>query len=159
MSEDEVYSWPLPGVKAERWRYMTIKECREALTKPVPSHIDPRARLKKCFMRSRDGLISALKAFLSDIVDLGPSDMQTIEHLSRKAVSTWLDFQMHRCRIVIRLKGPETESVEEKISLAQKSSSVLTVTPLLGRHGNVKGVELENFTIIAGCAGEGLKIP
>jgi len=35
----------------------------------------------------------------------------------------------------------------------------LTLLPMVGRHGNVEGVDLENFTTINGCAGETLTIP
>ena len=138
---------------------MTIKECREALTKPVPSQYDPRARLKKGFKNSLDALVAKIKAVLGDMVDLGAESTQLIDRLSKKAATTWLDFEMHRCRIVVRLNGLTTMSTSEKVAQFQKSSLALTVIPMVGRFGNVKGVDLGSFTILDGCAGDTLKIP
>lgn len=129
------------------------------LTKPVPSQWDKRARVKKGFKNSLDGLVAELKAELGDIADLTSSDVQLIEKLSKRVATMWLDFEMHRCRIVVCLNGPKIKSIAEKVALVQKGSLTLTVLPMVGRHGNVKGVEMESFTIIDGCAGDTLTIP
>lgn len=131
---------------------MTIKECREALIKPVPSQWDPRARLKTGFKNNLDGLVDVLKQELGDIVDLAVSDMQLIERLAKKAATTWLEFQMHRCRIVINLTGSQAKLTSEKIDLLHMGALTLTTSPWVGRYGNVNGVDLESFTMISNGA-------
>ena len=138
---------------------MTIKECREALTKPVPSQWDPRAQLKRGFKSSLDELVAKLKTAIADIADLDAEHAQLVERLSKKAATMWLEFEMHRCRIVVNLTGSTKMSTSEKIAQIKKSSLVLTVLPMVGRYGNVDGVELETFTRIYSCAGQSLELP
>jgi hypothetical protein len=95
-----------------------------------------------------------MKATIGEVADLTPEYVQMIQQLSTKASSLWFDFAMHRCRIVIRLKASEVMSMQEKVAAARSGSLALTVLPEVGRHGNVKGIELDTFTVIAGCAGE-----
>lgn len=152
-SPHDLYVWPVPSLQAERWRYLTIKECREALSQKV-SEVDPRARLKRSFKSSWDAVTSELKAALSQVVDLAACEPDVIENLGRKASVVWLDFQMHRCRLVFQLQGSGHQSLEEKASMALQGPLTLTVQPLLRRHGNVKGVELDLSKVIGGCEGE-----
>ena len=137
---------------------MTIKECREALTKPL-SQFDPRAALKKGYRSNFDNLVASCKSVVGSVIDLSPTDIQLFEKLVRKALLIWLDFSMHRCRLRLHLKSPEVESVADKVALAYNESLTLTVLPLVGRHGNVQGVELDSFTVVDGCAGDSLSIP
>ena len=137
---------------------MTMKESKEALMIPL-SQLDRRARLKRGYKSNQDQLVTELTAQLGDLVDLASSDRQSIVRVAKKAFSVWLDFEMHRCRIVVQLKGPECKSMAEKVALVQTSTLTLTIAPSLGRHGNVQGMELEEFTTIEGCAGESLVIP
>ncbi len=129
------------------------------LGKPAPSGHDPRARLKRGFQSSRATLIETIVSELSDIVDLDDSHVHLVGRLCQKAALTWFDFQMHRCRIVVGLTGSKTGSPAEKATQVREASLVLTLLPMVGRHGNVEGVDLENFTTINGCAGETLTIP
>lgn len=133
--------------------------CREALMKPVPSQHDPRARVKKGYKSCLDGLLKELKAVLEDMIDLAPSDFQILERLAKRVPSMWSEFEMHRCRIVVILKGSGARSTAEQAALARSSSLELTVSPTLGRYGNVNGLELDIFTAIDGCFGESLTIP
>ena len=137
---------------------MTMKECKEVLSKPVPSHLDKRVELKTGFKRCQADLVASLKAELGTIVNLASSETDLIERSARKAVVTWLDFQMHRCRIVVRPTGLTAKSASEKRDLLQNSSLKLTVLPTVGRYGNVRGTELYSFTVIKGCPGEVLEI-
>jgi hypothetical protein len=43
-------------METERWRYVTTKECREALGELIPSEWDSRAMLKKGLITSIDAL-------------------------------------------------------------------------------------------------------
>jgi hypothetical protein len=135
---------------------MTMKESKEVLMKPL-SQFDPRARLKKGYKSNQNRLVTALKATLGGLVDLS-SNVQ-LERITKKAFEVWLDFEMHRCRIVVQLKGPESKSMAEKVAQVQTTTLTLTVIPSVGRYGNVQGMELEEFTTIEGCAGESLVIP
>ena len=137
---------------------MTVKECYEILTKPVPSHIDKRVEVKRGFKINQEKLIRALEDELDRVVQLKEHQEELLETLAKKAAVVWLDFVMHRCRIVIRLKGAGTKSSDEKVAAIQKGSTALTVLPTVGRYGNVKGVELDRFTAIKGYEGDTLDI-
>lgn len=156
---EEIYRWPDPDIKTERWRYMTVKECREVLQRPVPGEWDPRARLRKGFINNLQELGSTLRALLEKITCLTTSDAQMIDRLTKKAATIWLDFAMHRCRIVVRLKGPALLSMEEKVVTAQTKSLELTVMPTVGRYGNVMGVDLDRYKTIDGCDGKSMVVP
>ena len=138
---------------------MTMKECREALTKPAPSEFDPRRRLRDGFKSSMDDLIAGMQAQLSDVVDLEDSHVQLVKRLCIIAVNnTWFDFEMHRCRLMISLTGTSLKTTAEKMSHAQRGPLVLTLLPRVARYGNVDGVGLDNCTIISGCEGNELTI-
>jgi len=158
-AETEVYTWPKPDIETERWRYMTVRACREALRPPVPSEWDPRMRLRKGFMDNLEALGSALRVSLENIADLTPSDLQIIERLAKKTATRWLDFLMHRCRIVIRLKSLAVLSIEEKVATAQSKSLESIVLPMVGRYGNVIGADLDTYKTIDKCAGGSIVIP
>ena len=69
----------------------------------------------------------------------------------KKAAAVWLDYGMHRCRIVVAMMdAPSIRSVSQAEMMQRlKSGDVtLTASPLLGRFGNVKGAELESLTTI-----------
>lgn len=156
---DGLYRWPKPSIETERWRYLTIKECNQVLRKPVPSKWDMRANLKRDYKSSYDELVNGLKDVLGDVADIDGENAKAIDRLAKRAAAIWLDLEMHRCRIVVRLTGTKVRSISEKVSKAQESSLVLTVMPTIGRYGNVEGAELETFTVIGGCEGEKLEIP
>jgi hypothetical protein len=137
---------------------MTIKECREILTKPVPSHLDKRAEVKRGFKISKDKLHAALEHHLGQILQLAQGDVQLLTKLATKATVTWLDFTMHRCRIVIRLAGVTAKFPLNNATTAQKEPVVLTTIPIVGRYGNMKGVELDRFTTIKGYEGATIDI-
>ena len=154
---EQLYGWPAPGVKAERWRYMTMSQCREILAKPKPSEFDKRARITDGFKSSVNRLVTELKAAIGSVAELTAAEVQLIQRLSTTASRVWFEFCMYRCRIVVRLAGSELMQVVEKPNAAQKSKVKLTVLPEVGRYGNVKGVELETFTTI--CAGDSITLP
>lgn len=153
-----MYKWPPPGFKAERWRYITMKECLEVLQKPKPSQLDPRARVEDGFKRSLRSLVSSLKSSLEELVELETAQTSKLQGLATQASRVWINLCMHRCRIRIRLNGQETMTVAEKAKLAGKDPLELTEMPEVGRHGNVKGIELDSFTVIAGLEGKGFDI-
>lgn len=149
-----MYQWPPPAAKTERWRYITIKECRDALRPPVPSDLDPRSRLRKGFTQRLDEFESAIRFCLASIVTLPADDEDVFGRLFRKAATVWLDFAAHRCRIVIALQGPANLSSEEKVAMAQSRGLKLTVVPTLGRYGSVMGTDLDSYKTIDKCTGK-----
>lgn len=149
--EDEVYFWPDPDVRTERWRYMTLRECRKALAEPV-SEYDSRARLKKGFKINETTLVQKLKSLLTEMVELENSTMSTVEQLARRSLITWLEFGMHRCRIRV-LGLPKEYPAAEKAQKVATGSLKFTVTPGLGIWGKVDGLGLENFNQLQSAQG------
>ena len=99
----------------------------------------------------------AMKSALQEMVEFGPADGQMVERLIQRMSNMWLEFQMHRCRIVISLKGTKPEPAAKKVPVLQGALE-LVVVPSVGRYGNVKGVELDKFTVIGGCAGDMIRL-
>lgn len=116
-------------------------------------------RLRKGFMDTLRVFTSELKASLQQLVELSPTDIQVVDRLSKKAATIWLDFAMHRCRIVIRLKDSAALTMEENVATVQRSSLELTVIPVVGRYGNVTGADLDMYKTINRCAGESMVLP
>ncbi|KAK5163263.1 uncharacterized protein LTR77_010849 [Saxophila tyrrhenica] len=158
-SSNESYNWPAPGIKAERWRYFTMKECREILPQKALSAYDRRGLLKTGFITSVESLATEMRSELSNVADFTDSHQQLVKSLSVEAATTWLDFETYRCRIMVRLTGSAISSAEEKVAQAKEGMLTFTRLPSVGRYGTVEGVELENFTTINGCGGETLTVP
>ncbi|KAE8440530.1 hypothetical protein EG329_007266 [Mollisiaceae sp. DMI_Dod_QoI] len=152
------YTWPTPEVETERWRYITVKECRAALRKPVPSEWDPRAKLKKGFLTSIEQLRGKLAATLGEVADVDKSSTQTIKEVTMKATNMWLEFGMQRFRVVVAVQDSKIESVEERIVRAQEAELDLVLAPALKSFGNSKGQDLQAEETIGGCAGEIIKV-
>ncbi|KAH0556985.1 hypothetical protein GP486_005224 [Trichoglossum hirsutum] len=152
------YTWPKPETETERWRYVTIKECRAALRQPVPSEWDPRAKLKKGFKTSIDALKKQLTSVLSGIANLDENDVQVVEKLTIKAANIWLGFGMQRCRILVVLKGSNLKSANERIRRAREGTLRLVVAPELRRFGDSKGLDLHVEEIVGGCDGETVEV-
>lgn len=112
--------------------------------------------MKKGFKETQDDLISALEDELELMLALTSDQIKSITQLVKKATVAWLDFAMHRCRIVIRPTGAVATSTKEKMYQMQQGSTTLTERPNIGRYGTVKGVELDRFTPIKGCEGSSL---
>ena len=115
-------------------------------------------RLRKGFTENLKESVSELKASLERVADLTAADKQMVERLPKKAATIWLDFAMHRCRIVIRVKDNAALSMEEKAATVQRSSQDLTVTPEVGRYGNAMGANLDMYKTIDRCAGDSIAI-
>lgn len=136
------YTWPKPEMETERWRYVTIKECRAALRQPVPSEWDPRAKLKRGFKTCIDALRKEFTSTLGEVANLDKSSVQAIERMTIKAASMWLEFGMQRCRILVVVQGSNLKSAEERIQRAQENTLKLVVVPELKKFGNSKGQDL-----------------
>jgi hypothetical protein len=152
------YTWPKPEMETERWRYVTIKECRAALRQALPSEWDPRAKLKKGFKTSIDALRKEFTSTLSEVANLDKSSVQAMEKMTMKAANMWLEFGMQRCRILVVLQGSNLKSAEERIQRAQEKTLELAVVPELKRFGNSKGQNLHIEETVGGCDGETVEV-
>ncbi|KAK5755048.1 hypothetical protein LTS12_014848 [Elasticomyces elasticus] len=150
-----LYAWPVPSVKTERFRYLGVHACHEALTTPIAS-VDRRAEVKRGFRKSQDELVAALTNELGKMMHLSSQEVQLVVRLAKKAASVWLDFARHRFRIIIRLGRSEATLAEKATAVG--GSGILTVEPVVGRYGNAQGLELESYMIIKGCEGRTLEI-
>ncbi len=145
-------------METERWRYVTIKECRAALRKPVPSEWDPRAKLKREFKTSIDALRKEMASTIGELVALDKGDIQTLEKVTIKAVNVWLELEMQRCRIFLEVPASKLKSAEEKVQKVHEGSLELVMVPALKRFGNSKGLDLNVVEIVGGCVGQTVKV-
>lgn len=154
-TDADTFKWPPPSAQTERWRYMTLAKCREALTQPV-SGFDPRAQIKKAFSDTQEALVHELKTAIGSVTVLDTETLRRIEELPRLTRITWLDFQMHRCRIMARLTGSGTTRPSGRPEAICRGPVTLTILPDLRRFGNIKGTDLDTAVMIQGCDGETL---
>lgn len=136
------------SIEAERWRYVTVRECRKALTEAVPSEFDPRAKLKRGFMDNKLELVRTIHVMLNEMVEYNTSDAQKVEQLIKQLMNLWLEYGMYRCRLVLFMSQPYLQSAKEKARQAEGGNLILTIAPGLKRYGNVEGVELHSSTIV-----------
>ncbi|CAK1364419.1 unnamed protein product [Cercospora beticola] len=151
------YKWPAPSPATERWRYMTLQECREVLKQPVLSQFDPRARLKKGFSDTISSLAAELTTTIQKVASVDNQSMDNVNTLSRKVPKAWLDFCMHRPRIVVDMFGQEFSGASQRFSQIGRGEVLLTVVPKLGRYGDIEGADLDRFNLLKD--GESLTLP
>lgn len=136
---------------------MTLSQCREVLSTPKIFEWDARARVKNGFGETQAKLTKAVIALMDEIVGVTPETTQAIDRIAKKASRMWLEFGMQRCRIVVNLTGSGERAPERRLAAIRDGGLKLTVSPTLGRFGNMKGADLGTFTVIGGCEGEALK--
>jgi len=144
-------------MESERWRYVTVKECRTALREPA-SQWDPRANLKRDFKTSLDALRKECSLMIEKVSTLDRNSTQAMEKLTMKAANIWLEFGMQRCRILVELQGSNLKSAQEKMQRAQVSNLVMVVRPEVRRIGNSKGLDLTVEEVVGGCEGENVEV-
>lgn len=152
------YVWPKPQMETERWRYITIRECKAALRQKLPSQFDPRAKLKKDFQTSIERLRKGTVAALEDLVVLDKGNLQLLDKMTMKAARTWLDFELQRCRVVVLVQGSNKRDVAAKEQRTRADGLALVMVPKLMRFGNSKGEGLDTKETIAGREGEVVRI-
>lgn len=156
---NKYYTWPATGILAERWRYLTLKGCHESLSSPLPSSADPRAVIVAGLKQNLGDMSANMTTEVGNVIDLKDNEIATIAKLCKTASVVWLDFQMHRCRIVVCLPGNAEETTAAKVAEFRRNGLKLTAAPQVGRHGNVNGLELQSFSEIRDCAGKTVRIP
>lgn len=155
--DNRCYIWPAPEVETERWRFVTVKECRASLGKK-PSVLDPRHQLRESYLKAREELRDKLWNMLDKLAILEEKHKDVIEKLTDQAASMWLAFSMQHYRIVMVIKDPKVKSIEDRLIQAQMSSVDLVLVPRLKSYGNSKGQDLKEDQTISSCEGETLSI-
>ncbi|PMD58583.1 uncharacterized protein K444DRAFT_413399 [Hyaloscypha bicolor E] len=148
------YIWPEPGMEAERWRYVNIKECHAALRMRVASELDHRAKLKKSFKFSLENLRESMWRKIGEVVEYKRESVQAMEQMTIKAVNMWLEFGEQRCRILAIENRPNGEVVDDRVN----KKVDLLVRPQLKRYGKSNGQDLDIEEIIKGCEGESINL-
>ena len=156
--DNGVFVWPKPRMETERWRYVTIRECRAALRQPVPSQWDPRAKLKKGFQTTIEDLKKEMTSTLGELVTLDEDSIQSLEKMAMRAARTWLEFALQYCRIVVVVQGSNLSTTEEKVQKAQQDGLELVMVPELKRFGTSKGENLNTMETIGERNGETVKV-
>ncbi|KAJ9653452.1 hypothetical protein H2198_007348 [Neophaeococcomyces mojaviensis] len=157
--DDEIFTWPRPGAKAERWRFITVKNCRDTLLPPQPSEWDPRKRVMKDYLKNLHDCRTALIVALENVADLEEESIGHINQLPKKAATIGMNFAMHRCRIVVEMSGRMGLSMADKAAAARNDKIELTRVPALRRYGNVMGVDLDQSQIVGNLAGDQVNVP
>jgi hypothetical protein len=147
------YIWPKPSMKTERWRYITIRECRAALQKPTPSPYDPLAKPRKDFQASIKTIKEELMTAVGGLVTLNQTNIQDLEKMAMRAARTWLEFGLQRYRVMVQMQGDNIRSVRKKVERLDDGLA-LVVAPKLERFGNAKGEDLDEKERIGELEGE-----
>lgn len=97
---------------------------------------------------------------MASIAVLDPETSRKVDELPWLALITWLDFQMHRCRLVTTLSGSgTTKALERRGAICEIAAPLqLTVWPDLRGFGNIKSTHLGDVVTIHGCDGETLSL-
>jgi uncharacterized protein YbaA (DUF1428 family) len=140
-------------MKTERWRYITIRECRAALQKPIPSPYDPLAKPRKDFQDSIKTIKEELITAVGGLVTLNQTNIQDLEKMAMRAARTWLEFGLQRYRVIVQMPGDKIKSVKRKVERLDNGLA-LVVVPRLERFGNAKGEDLDEKEIIGELVGE-----
>ncbi|GIZ45566.1 hypothetical protein CKM354_000872600 [Cercospora kikuchii] len=151
------YRWPIASTVTERWRYMTLQECRDVLKQPVLSHFDPRAQLKKGFSDTVTSLAAELNGVIQSLATVDDEVIESINKISKRVPKLWLEFSMHRPRVVVEMWAEGSLVVSQRFAQVDRGEVVLTIVPMLGRYGNDEGADLESFARLKD--GESLTLP
>jgi hypothetical protein len=138
-------------------RYDAIKECQTAL-REAAADISPRAKIKKGFKESREGLLKALKTAVNDVAIVDQTVFADVEKLVKKSIAVWIEFQLQRCRLMVSMPIAKVGSEQEKVSLAKERTLELTSLPGLLRYGDDGGQDLHIKQTVSGCAEEPIRV-
>lgn len=127
------------------------------MEKPA-SEWDPRARLKKSFKTSLDGVKKDLTTMLGEVCNLDKNSVHAAESIVMKAVKIWLEFGSQRCRILVVMQGSSLKTIGERIQRAREDTLELVVKPELKRFGNSKGQDVHVEETVEDCTGEIAKV-
>jgi hypothetical protein len=151
------FIWPQPSFEAEKFRYEAIKQCQTALKEPA-SHLDPRAKIRKGFIQSRERLSKALQGAISSVAEADQVVFTDIDKLVKKVIGLWLEFELQRCRLMILMPTSRISSDEDKMALAKERRLELTSLPALIRFGDDEGQDLDVRQTVGSCSEEVVRV-
>ncbi|KAG4432842.1 hypothetical protein IFR05_011681 [Cadophora sp. M221] len=147
----DAYQWPIPDELSEKYRYDTCEAALDSLTKPS----SPYNALRHSFVKHQPHFHRRFLETVDAFVDLTNKRKQDMIEFLTAAVHMWIVLCTHRCRIRMILLGSTESDPEKKSKLAQEREDLeFTVTPRLQRHGNAKGEQLEEVSVVSGCNGK-----
>jgi hypothetical protein len=145
------YSWPTPTVISEKYRWETCEAALDSLTKQS----SPYGPLRSSFVNHQTQFQKRFLETVEAYVDLTEKREQDLLEFLTEAVRMWIVFCTQRYRIRMILPGSNESDPEKKSRLAQEQNDLkFTVAPRLQRHGNAKGAQLEEVSVISGCDGK-----
>jgi len=156
-AEDDVYIWPEPSFDSERWRYETLRQCQEALEKPI-SDYDARQKLRTGFEQSVTRVREELSEEIGKVAKIDDATARSIQSIAEKASKMWVVFGAQRCRLTIAIQGLRTTVESRKAVPGGDRCVELLARPELKRRGDAEGELYEGVTTVAGCEGEVIKI-
>ncbi|QDS69847.1 hypothetical protein FKW77_000212 [Venturia effusa] len=143
-----LYSWPIPTLDSERWRYNSMTPCQEALTKAV-SDVDAMTKMKLGYEETLERTRKELLAMLDMVADLKQEDVQSWSAVPKKAADIWIQMGTQRCRLVVVVPGGEVVEQAERARRAREVGLELVFKPGLWRYGDSKGQDLERVEEMA----------
>ncbi|KAF2823207.1 hypothetical protein CC86DRAFT_457643 [Ophiobolus disseminans] len=156
-TKNDGYAWPEPSYDAERWRYEALRQCQEALEKPI-SEYDPRYKLRKGTLQSLDHVRQEISQALSNVSSVDAATIRSVQSIAEKAVKMWVILGAQRCRLVVVSRGSKVITETSKAHSGGDGFVELVVRPELKRIGDADGVLFDSETTITGCVGEIIKI-
>ena len=145
------YRWPTPTVVSERFRYETCQAALDALTQPS----SPDGPLRSSFINNQEPFHEQFFETIEAFVELSPKREQDLLKFLTEAVRMWLVFCTQRYRLRMLLPGSSESDPEKRMKLAQEDSDLgFTITPRLQRHGNPKGAQMQEVSVVSGHDGK-----
>ena len=145
-------------METERWRYVTISECRAALRKPAPNDLDPRAKVKRGFLTSIDALNEEMVSTIGELAALDKDSKDALKKMIKNAAKIWLELEMQRYRIFVEMQGSKLKSAEERVQRAYEGTLELVLEPALKRFGNSNGLDIKVKATVGKCNGQTEKV-
>lgn len=146
--ENRFYTWPEPDVKAETWRYNTMKYCQEALYEPS-SKLSKETAIKNEFRTSFQYIVEQLLELLGQVSEVDAETTATVRGLVKKATAAWIKMGTQWCRVMIVLPQSSMRVHGERLEkMKQEEGLELVSVAALKRFGNSRGQDMEKCDTI-----------
>jgi len=143
-------NWPEPDPEAEKMRYDTIKQCREALQQPTGSN----RRKKDAFEQSLDDTVVEMAQCIERVAQISFKEREHLKNLVKAAADNWLEICSQRYRILVILPNSEENILKSGWKRMGSTSALkLVARPEIRRIGNAQGQELERQDFVGDWQG------
>ena len=146
----DVPDWPKPSSKAEKMRYDTVSQCREALQQSSPTGTN--RHRKECFEQWLNDAVEDISKTIARVTSIGISEQGYVKNLLESAANNWLEICSQRYRVVVILPN-ENGNILRSDWRRTGNTLDLIARPQLRRAGNAQGQELEREEIIGDWTG------